>query len=71
MYSVLFKDLEKVIQVMKEKVPTMTTFCSINGNANGDFVVRNETEVYIVKHTDFSILHREDDWKNGKWVEVK
>lgn len=71
MYSVWFQDLEKVIQVMKEKVPTMETFCSIDGNSNGDFVIRNETEVYIVKHTDFSVWHSKGDWRNGKWEEVK
>lgn len=71
MYSVWFQDLEKVIQVMKEKIPTMTTFCSINGNACGDFVIKDETETYIVGHRNFTIWHLEGDWKTGKWVEVK
>lgn len=70
MYSVWFQDLEKVIQVMKEKVPTMETFSEIRGNAYGDFVIINGEDTYIVKHQDFTILHREGDWKNGKWVEV-
>ena len=71
MYSVWFQDLEKVIAKLKEKVPTMTTFSEIRGNAYGDFVIRNGEDTYIVKHQDLSILHREGDWKNGKWVEVK
>ena len=71
MYSVWFQDLEEVLYQLKKHLPDFTTVCSINGNANGDFVIRDETNVYIVKHTDFSIWHREGDWKNGKWVEVK
>lgn len=72
MYSVWFCDLEKVLYQLKKKLPDFTTFCSIQGNANGDFVIEDDTNTYIVKHTDFSIWHFEGFWKgNGKWVEIK
>ena len=71
MYSVWFIDLEEVIYQLKKKLPDFTTFCSIRGNANGDFIVESETEKYIVKHTDFSIWKQVGDWKTGKWEEVK
>lgn len=71
MYSVWFCDLEKVLPQLKKKLPHFVTFCSIQGNANGDFVIKDDTNTYIVKHTDFSIWHLEGDWRTGKWVEVK
>jgi len=71
MYSVWFCDLEEVLYQLKKKLPYFVTFCSIQGNANGDFVIKDDTNTYIVKHTDFSIWHLEGDWCTGKWVEVK
>lgn len=71
MYSVWFQDLEKVIQVMKEKVPTMETFNEIRGNAFGDFIIQDDTNTYIVKHTDFSVWHL-SNWKSKEsWEEIK
>lgn len=71
MYSVWFQDLEKVIQVMKEKVPTMTTFSEIHGNAFGDFIIQDDTNTYVVKHTDFSVWHL-SNWKSKEsWEEIK
>ena len=66
MYGVWFCDLQKVIAAMAEKVPTMETFTSIEGNADGDFVVR-----YIVKHTDFSVWKRTGSWREGRWEKVE
>lgn len=71
MYSVWFCDLEKAVAAINAKRPNLATFCSIEGNADGDFVIKNETDTYIVRHTDFSVWHREGDWRTGKWVEVK
>lgn len=71
MYGVWFCDLQKVIAAMAEKVPTMETFTSIEGNADGDFVVRNCTITYIVRHTDFSVWKRIGSWKEGRWERVE
>lgn len=70
MYSVWFDDAIKAIQVVREKFPNMTTFNSIEGNAYGDFVIKTDTSIYIVKHTDFSIWYSTGDWKNNKWVKA-
>ena len=72
MFSVWFCDLERVLDQLRKKLPNFTTFCSIHGNVNGDFVIKDSTDSYIVKHNDFSIWHLEGgDWRTGKWVEVK
>lgn len=71
MYSVWFNDLEAVILKVKEKLPNMATFGEIKGNAYGDFVIKSDTDTYIVKHDDLSIWHMEGDWRSKKWVEVK
>lgn len=61
MYRVWFKDLEKAISTFRSKVPD-ELFCSIEGNAFGDFViVIDENSRYIVKHDDWSV------WKTGDW----
>ena len=49
MYSVWFQDLKKVLEQLKKKVPEVQTFCSIEGNAYGDFVVKTSSKTYIVK----------------------
>lgn len=72
MYSVYFNDLKKVIEALNNKVPNLSTFCSIEGNVHGDFVIHNETDTWIVRHNDFSIWHLErgkNRW--GDWVEVE
>ncbi len=72
MYSVWFCDVPKVINAVNKKVPNLTTFCKIEGNAYGDFIVANETDTWIVKHNDFSVWHLErTPPKWGNWVEVK
>lgn len=72
MYSVWFCDLEEVLYQLKKKLPDFTTFYSIHGNVNGDFVIKDSTDSYIVKHSDFSVWHLEGgNWRTGKWVEVK
>lgn len=72
MYSVWFCDLEKAIKALKEKVPNLSTFCSIEGNFHGDFVIKNETETWIVRHDNFSVWHLEkSSHKWGNWVEVE
>ena len=69
-YSVWFCDLEKVLKTFREKCPQVKTFTSVEGNAYGDFVIKSSTgDTYIVKHSDFSIWHRDENWKN-KWVEI-
>ena len=72
MYSIWFCDLPKVIEALNSKIPNLSTFCSIEGNIHGDFVIHNETDTWIVKHNDFSVWHLEripSKW--GNWVEVK
>ena len=72
MFSVWFCDLERALDQLRKKLPNFMTFCSIHGNVNGDFVIKDSTDSYIVKHNDFSIWHLEGgDWRTGKWVEVK
>ena len=66
MYSVWFCDLEKAIKAFRAACPNFETFTSIQGNANGDFVIRYNEELFVVKHSDFSVWRQE----NGKWVEV-
>ncbi len=44
MHSVWFCDVPKVINAVNKKVPNLTTFCKIEGNAYGDFIVANETD---------------------------
>lgn len=71
MYSVWFLDLPKVVKAINVKLPNLSTFCTIEGNAYGDFVVRNETDTWIVKHNDFSVWHLDrskEKW--GNWVRL-
>ena len=70
MYSVWFQDLKKVIWVLNKQFPNLTTFNSIEGNADGDFVIKTNTKTYIVRHTDFSIWQLEDSWKKGNWRQL-
>lgn len=69
MYSVWFSDLEKALQVLKEKTH-MVTFCSIEGNADGDFIIKDNICTYLIKTSDFSIWYLDGDWKYGKWVSI-
>ncbi len=71
MYSVWFSDCQKVIETLKNKCPNLLTFCSIEGNVFGDFIIKDETCTYLVKHSDFSVWYLNGDWKNGKWTEIK
>jgi len=70
MYSVWFCDLEKAIKALRKVQPNMDTFGSIEGNVYGDFVIKDFTTTYIVKHTDFSVWCLLGDWRNGKWVKI-
>lgn len=70
-YSVWFCDLEKAIKALKEKEPNLETFNSIEGNAYGDFIIKTDTDEWIVKHRDFSVWHKEKgQHKWGDWVEL-
>ena len=72
MYNVYLNDLNKVIEALNNKVPNLKTFCSIEGNVHGDFVIHNETDTWIIRHNDFSVWHLEkgkNKW--GDWVEVE
>lgn len=71
MYSVWLNDLPNVITALHQKLPYLSTFCSIEGNANGDYVVRNETDTWIVKHKTFTVWHLDRSKKNwGIWIEI-
>lgn len=70
-YAVWFCDLEKAIKALHKVCPNFVTFTSIHGNMEGDFVIKHDEDTYIVKHSDFSVWHREGgDWKTGTWVRV-
>lgn len=69
MYSVWFEDLEKVITAFKENLPHIKTFTSIEGNAFGDFVVKTDNKIFIVKHNDFSIW-KTSGWKDSEWTQI-
>ncbi len=72
MFSVYFCDLPKVIEAIKTKLPNLTTFCSIRGNFFDDFVIKNETDLWVVKREEFSVWHLEEDEEHGPiWVEIK
>jgi hypothetical protein len=71
MYRVWFDDLEKAIAALR-KVERDALFCSISGNAYGDFVFEiAEGITYIVKHNDFSVWRNVGDWRNPDWREIK
>lgn len=71
MYRVWFDDLEKAIAAFR-KVGLAELFCSISGNAYGDFVFKINDEItYTVKHDDFSIWRNFGDWRNPDWREIK
>lgn len=70
MYRIWFVDLEKALTAFKAIVKD-DLFCSIEGNANGDFIFTiDEGKKYIVSHKDFSVWKREGDWRTGRWVQV-
>lgn len=70
-YSVWIEDLDKAIAVFSGKMPLHTPVNSITGNAFGDFVIINDENTYIIKHTDWSLWKLEGSWSDGvKWVEV-
>lgn len=71
MYTVWFSDLEKVLKVFHEKFPHIVTFCSLGGNAYGDFLIKTDTATYCVHHSDFSVWRLEKDCHWGHWVEVE
>lgn len=71
MYSVWFSDCVKAIEKIKAKLPKMETFCSIEGNAYGDFIIKDGVATYLVKHDNFSVWVLVGDWKKGQWVEVE
>ena len=57
MFTVWFCDVQKVIKAIQKKVPNLTTFCAIEGNAYGDFIIRDNTDTWLVKHDDFSVWY--------------
>lgn len=57
MFTVWFCDVQKVIKAIQKKVPNLTTFCAIEGNAYGDFIIRDDTDTWLVKHDDFSVWY--------------
>lgn len=71
MYTVWFSDLNKVVQALQAKVPTCVTFCSLGGNAYGDFLIKTDTATYCVRHSDWSVWRLEKDCRWGHWVEVE
>lgn len=71
MYRVWFDDLEKAIAAFR-KVRPDELFCSIRGNAYGDFIFKITEDVsYTVKHNDFSVWCNFGDWRNPDWREIK
>ena len=77
MYRVWFKDLEKAVAALREVVKD-ELFCSISGNAYGDFVFKmNDDVTYIVKHLyrrngdiEFHVWRNFGDWKEPDWREI-
>lgn len=69
-FRVWFDDLEKAIAALRSKMSD-DLFCSISGNAYGDFVFKIDDGItYIVKHGDFSVWKNFGDWRNPDWKEV-
>lgn len=68
MYSVYFQDLPLVLKALAKKLPNLTTFCSIEGNAYGDFVIKDDTNTWVVNYNDFTV------WQivksKEKWVRL-
>ena len=71
MYNVWFCDLKKVIAALEEKVPNMQLFGNIKGNVDGDFIIKYDTDTYLVKHTDFYVWKLRDIPFEWSWEEVK
>lgn len=72
MHNVYLNDLKKAIEALNNKVPNLSTFCSIEGNSHGDFVIHNKTDSWIIKRNDFSVWHLGRTLADyGEWVEVK
>lgn len=70
MYRVWFDDLEKAIAVFRKEVGD-DLFCSIRGNAYGDFVFTIGEDIeYVVKHNDFSIWRNYGTWREPNWVKI-
>lgn len=71
-WPVLIENLDKAIAVFSGKMPPGTLVNSIQGNVHGDFIVKNDTDVYIIKHADWSLWKREgESWRTGfTWVEI-
>lgn len=66
MYRVWFNDLEKALAAFRAVVKA-DLFCSIEGNACGDFIFRiSEDEEYIVTHKDFAVWKRVGDWRSSR-----
>lgn len=74
MYTVWFSDLEKVLKVFHEKLPHVVTFCSLGGNAYGDFLIKTDMATYCVRPSDLSVWRLDKNNKNchwGEWVKVE
>lgn len=70
MYSVWLEDLAKIIEVFNKKKPTFKTFTSIHGNAYGDFVIKNDADTFIIRHTDWSLWKKENNNDTEQWIEI-
>lgn len=77
MYRIRFDDLEKAIAAFRKVVPD-ELFCSISGNAYGDFIFEISEDIkYTVKHNDFSVRRNDSsvwrnfgDWRNPDWRKI-
>lgn len=70
MFDVWFQDLEKALWEFNLHLPQVKTFTSIEGNADGDFVIKTDTKTYIIRHTDYSIWRLDGSWKEGNWTRI-
>lgn len=72
MYNTVFlQDLEKAVKVLTEKIPNFSTFSSIMGNCEGNFVVKRNDETFIIKTKDWTVWQLKNSWRNPEWVELK
>ena len=56
--NVWFCDLQNAILAFVAKCPDILLFSKIEGTPTGDFIIICDKEIYVVKHTDFTVWHR-------------
>ena len=68
--NVWFQDLEKALEVFRQKCPEIQTFTSIEGNMYGDFIINTENHLYLITHDTFKVYRHRNAWDDKDWVRI-